>query len=67
MPRFTVTISEPELERLIDLAQRERRDPREQAAMLIVAALAAEAHADADAIREAALMQADTPASEQPA
>jgi hypothetical protein len=40
-----VTISEPELERLIDLAQRERRDPREQAAMLIVNGLALEAAA----------------------
>jgi hypothetical protein len=45
VPRFTVTISEPELERLIDLAQRERRDPREQAAMLIVNGLALEAAA----------------------
>ena len=40
MPRFTVNLSQSELEHLIQIAKRERRDPREQAALLIAQSLA---------------------------
>jgi len=59
MPRITVILSEPELERLIGVAQRERREPREQAALLIVRGLADEE------LRRRQVPEGDRPAAHQ--